>query len=250
MINLLEFSERVTTAQSIECVWNELLKVVTAHGFDRLLYGFTQFKSGNSFGNIEDVLILTNHPKEYTERYVGERLYAIAPMVRWASENSGACSWSWVKKNYEKLTTSEREVLEFNEKMGVTAGWAVSFPATSQRAKGAIALTAPSGMSQEQADAIWEKHGRMIEQVTNIAHLKIITLPYSGARRPLTERQREALEWVGDGKTTQDIATIMGLTSATVEKHLRLARESLDVETTAQAVLKASFQNQIFILSA
>ena len=64
----------------------------------------------------------------------------------------------------------------------------------------------------------------------------------------LTNRQREVLEWVGDGKTTQDIATIMDLTPATVEKHLRLARESLDVETTAQAVLKASFQNQIFLL--
>ena len=30
---------------------------------------------------------------------------------------------------------------------------------------------------------------------------------------------------------------------------LRLAREALEVETTAQAVLKASFQNQIFVLS-
>ncbi|MEP3034604.1 MAG: sigma factor-like helix-turn-helix DNA-binding protein, partial [Pseudoruegeria sp.] len=48
--------------------------------------------------------------------------------------------------------------------------------------------------------------------------------------------------------TTQEIAQIMGLTAATVEKHLRLAREVLDVETTAQAVLKASFNNQIFII--
>lgn len=250
MINLLEFTESITSAHSIETVWNELIKVMNTHGFDRLLYGFTQYKHGNSYGNIEDVLILTNHPPSYTERYVGERLYTIAPMVRWASENTGACSWSWVRKNYEKLSAPELEVLAFNDKMGVTAGWAVSFPATSQRAKGAIALTARKGMSQEQADAVWEKHGRMLEQIANLAHLKIITLPYSGTRRPLTERQREALEWVGDGKTTQDIATIMGLTPATVEKHLRLARESLDVETTAQAVLKASFQNQIFVLTS
>jgi LuxR family transcriptional regulator len=45
----------------------------------------------------------------------------------------------------------------------------------------------------------------------------------------------------------QDIATIMGLTPATVEKHLRLAREALNVDTTAQAVLKAALQNQMFI---
>ena len=56
------------------------------------------------------------------------------------------------------------------------------------------------------------------------------------------------LEWVGDGKTTQDIAILLGLTAATVEKHLRLAREALDVETTAQAVLKAAFYNQMFVI--
>jgi DNA-binding CsgD family transcriptional regulator len=74
-----------------------------------------------------------------------------------------------------------------------------------------------------------------------------MTLPYSGARH-LTRRQREVLQWVGDGKTTQDIALLIGLTPGTVEKHLRLAREALDVETTAQAVLKAAFYNQMFII--
>ena len=39
----------------------------------------------------------------------------------------------------------------------------------------------------------------------------------------------------------------MDLNQATVEKHLRLARENLNADTTAQAVLKASVQNQFFI---
>jgi LuxR family transcriptional regulator len=37
--------------------------------------------------------------------------------------------------------------------------------------------------------------------MNNIAHLKILTLPYNTPARSLTKRQREALEWVGDGKT-------------------------------------------------
>jgi LuxR family transcriptional regulator len=80
-----------------------------------------------------------------------------------------------------------------------------------------------------------------------VAHLKLMTLRYFGSRN-LTKRQREVLECVGDGKTTQDTAMILGLTPATVEKHLRLAREALDVDTTAQAVLKAAFYNQMFVL--
>jgi LuxR family transcriptional regulator len=85
--------------------------------------------------------------------------------------------------------------------------------------------------------------------MNNVVHLKLLTLPYSGTR-PLTRRQRQVLEWVGDGKTTQDIAVLIGLTAATVEKHLRLAREALDVDTTAQAVLKAAFQNQMFVIES
>ena len=65
-------------------------------------------------------------------------------------------------------------------------------------------------------------------------------------KNTLSARQREALEGVANGKTLVEIAELMGLSVPTVEKHLRRAREVLDVETTAQAVLKASVQQQIF----
>ncbi len=97
---------------------------------------------------------------------------------------------------------------------------------------------------------MWDRWGELIQLMNNIVHLKILTLPYTPPNQALTKRQREALEWVGSGKTMQDIATIMGLTPATVEKHLRLAREALNVDTTAQAVLKAALQNQMFVSDA
>ena len=86
----------------------------------------------------------------------------------------------------------------------------------------------------------------ILNLANNIAHLKILSLPYDYPERMLTKRQREVLEWVGDGKTIQDIATLIERTPATVEKHLRLARDALNVETTAQALLKASFLHQIY----
>lgn len=246
MTDLLDFLERVNAAETIEEAWTPLVAAMGALGFDRLIYGFTRFRTPNSFGDPDDILILTNHDRAYTDRFIGEKLYAHAPMVRWSAENTGACSWRWIQDHREHLTEEELKVAEFNKRMGVTAGYSISFPAFSSRAKGAMALTARAGMDQDAADAVWRSDGRALHQMATVAHLKITTLPYGGSRRRLTDRQREALEWVGDGKTTQDIATIMGLTPATVEKHLRLAREALDVETSAQAVLKASFQNQIF----
>ncbi len=244
----LQFLERITAATSVEAVWTELTAMTARHGFDRLIYGFTRFRTAQSLGDPDDLLILTNHDPAYSDHFIGGRLYMHAPMLRWAAENTGACSWSWIAEQAPRLSEAELEVVEFNQKMGVAAGYSISFPALSQRAQGVLALTARRGMTQREADAVWHDHGRCLLQLATVAHLKITTLPYTGARRPLTKRQREALEWVGDGKTTQDIAVLMGLTPATVEKHLRLAREALDVETTAQAVLKASFQNQIFVV--
>jgi LuxR family transcriptional regulator len=247
-----DFLEQLTNAPTIEELWQLHLERMNGYGFDRLIYGFTRYRTANSLGDPEDFVILTNHSTEYTDAFLGKGLYFHAPMVRWALEHEGACSWSVLAEMMTSGTIpdSERKVIEFNRKHEVTAGYSISFKSISPRTKGAIALTARPGMSQDEADAIWAEHGRDIVVMNNVAHLKILTLPYTGPARGLTKRQREALQWVGDGKTTADIALLMGLTSATVEKHLRLAREALNVETTAQAVLKAAFLNQMFILDA
>lgn len=247
---MLAYIEQITGARSIEELWPLHTAKMAEYGFDRLIYGFTRFKTAHSLGDPQDMLMLTNHDQPYVDKFVGEGLYHHAPMVRWTLENEGACSWNWMLQLESEgaFSESERKVLLFNREMGVTAGYTVSFKSASVRAKGGIALTAQRGMSQDDVDAVWAEHGHEIEAMNNVAHLKIISLPYHAARGALTRRQREALEWVGDGKTMQDIAVIMDVSPATVEKHLRLARELLDVDTTAQAVLKASFQNQIFIL--
>jgi DNA-binding CsgD family transcriptional regulator len=164
----------------------------------------------------------------------------------WASHNTGACSWRWMQENESSLTEGERQVIEFNKRFNVVAGYTISFPEVSTRSRGAIGLTARQGLSQRDVEERWAEHGQLIHMLNNAFHLKATSLPYTHVN-PLTPRQREVLEWVGEGKTMLDIAAILGVTAATVEKHLRLAREALGVETTAQAVLKASYKNQIFV---
>lgn len=240
----------LTNVASIEEIWDKHCRTMANFGFDRLMYGFTRFRTAHSLGDPNDFILLTNHTRNYSDTFISQGHYHNAPMVRWALENDGWCSWSLLaaRRQSGEMSEAERKVLEFNISMGVVAGYTISFRSVSSRAKGAIALTAQEDLSQADADQIWAKHGDLIVLMNNIVHLKILTLPYVPPNQSLTSRQREALEWVGDGKTMQDIAAIMGLTQATVEKHLRLAREALNVETTAQAVMKASFQNQMFLL--
>jgi DNA-binding NarL/FixJ family response regulator len=55
----------------------------------------------------------------------------------------------------------------------------------------------------------------------------------------VTPRVAEVLLWVAQGKTNQDIATILGISESTVKKHLMEIFEKLGVETRGAAALRA-----------
>lgn len=55
----------------------------------------------------------------------------------------------------------------------------------------------------------------------------------------LTDREVEALTWAARGKTSGEIAQIVGLTKATVDAHLDSARAKLGAATRVEAVVKA-----------
>jgi LuxR family transcriptional regulator len=240
----------ITNTDSVEEVWARHCTLMAEFGFTRLLYGSTLFRTETSLGDPNDFVVLTNHDPAYRKGFVEDGLYRDAPMVRWALENEGYGSWRVLAERIEDgaLSEAERRVVDFNLAHGVRAGYTISFRSVSRRSKAAISICTGPEIDQDGADAIWARHGTDILLANNLVHLKLLTLPLPLAGQALTRRQREALEWVGDGKTMQDIAAIMGLTQATIEKHLRLARETLNVETTAQAVAKAAFHNQMFIL--
>ncbi len=249
MTGMIDHLYAITNAKTDSELWELHVEKMKSYGFDRLLYGYTRYKTSHGLGDPADWIILTNHSRAFMDSFFTDTHYDHAPMLRWALNNNGACSWRWMEElaRTDNLTPQELNVLAINQKHEVTSGYTISFRSISERSKGAIGLVGSPRMTQDEVEEVWAEHGDELVILNNVMHLKLLTLPYSGAR-PLTKRQREVLQWVGDGKTTQDIAILLELTPATVEKHLRLAREALDVETTAQAVLKAAFYNQMFVM--
>jgi len=56
----------------------------------------------------------------------------------------------------------------------------------------------------------------------------------------LNDREAEALTWAARGKTSAEIATILGLSKRTIDFHIDNAREKLGVATRIQAAVKAT----------
>ena len=243
---------RIASASTVPEIWDLAVSHLQPLGFTRLNYGCTRFRYDLSIGDPDDLVFLTTGSAEYAQRYFRGGLYARTPVYRWVTKNVGHCTWRWVQEAFVAgtLPPDEMDAVRLNLTMGVVAGVSISFPQTSSRSKGALGMIADPGLSHDDVDAIWAAQGDEIIALANMMHLKISQLPMPTRRRPLTNRQREALEWVADGKTAQDIAILMGVSPAMIEKHLRLARDALDVETTAQAVAKGAMLNMIFQMAA
>ena len=240
---------RIAEAQSIDDAWALGTGYFAGMGFARVNYGFTRFHHDKTIGDPDDALFLTTLGDDYAQRYFHGGLYARTPMFRWVAQNIGACTWTWVRDAHAagRLAPEEVAAVLQNAAIGIVAGISVSFPPATSRTKGALGLIADAGLDHGDVDRIFAHHRAPILAVAHCLNMKIMLLPQATRRRALTQRQREALEWVSDGKTMQDVALLMGVTPAMVEKHLRLARDALDVETTAQAVAKGAMLNMLFL---
>jgi DNA-binding CsgD family transcriptional regulator len=253
----LQSVRAIAEAGTVEQVWALTVAALSAFGFERVNYGLTRCQtrpadsegSGN-IGDPNDALFLSTHALDEVREHHESGRYRRMPEYRWVIENTGACSWSWPWDELAagRLSAGEAAAMQEIAHKRRRAGYSVSFPAGAGRTKGAMGLAAADGVSQDTVDQLWREHEDALLSICNMAHFRICQLPMPVPGAALTDRQRMLLEWVADGKSMQDICVLTGLSMSAVEKSLRRARDALMVETTAQAVAKASFLNQMFTI--
>lgn len=245
----LRVMESLFAARSIDEAWRAATNHFASLGFSRINYGLSRHQHGAFIGDLKDILFLSTLKEPELGQYLHNGHFQRTPQFRWLLTNVGASTWRWTDEDLVAGRLSPDEVLAqaYSHKMGIYAGVTISFPYTSPRQRGGMGMIADPGLGHDDVDRIWGQHGAEITVLADYMHLKLAALPWQSSGRELTPRQREALEWVADGKTSQDIATLMGISAAMVEKHLRLARQALDVDTTAQAICKAVLLNMLFV---
>lgn len=236
-------------ANNVEDVWNIFTRIVADLGYQNVFYAARRFADMPRMWLAEDLEWYSNYPADFQAEQIRDGLLHASPWINWARQNSGMRSADWINTPAaaQYMTPKGAEVLACCERHGVLAGQIVSQLGLSARVTGTVGLNPFVGATQAQADETWKKSGADITTLCAIMHLRINALPRTKGAGVLTTRQREVIEWAAYGKTIVEIAEILGVTPATVEKHLRLAREALGVHSTAQAVLKAHIKNQIFV---
>jgi len=227
----LEAIADLMAKQSLEDLWALHCALMKSYGFDRLIYCSSRLQTEDTAeGILNDAVILSTHSPAVTERYCKKALGTFTTADR-KHRDAGLAT---ISRNEDVDCRSQKDICD----QVVTMRLDDLMPA----GLACISLFAPQGESQRLTCA---ERASEIVLINRVMHLRALSLPCPSSAK-LTKRQREVLEWVAQGKTIKKISAIIGRKPATVEKHLRLAREQLHAQTTAQAVLKASLQNQIF----
>lgn len=242
-----EHIDRVLTATSAVEVWELHLDLVNEYGFDRVIYGLAYQADPNATPTPDDMVLWTNMPDAYREKFLTDGHYLIPPIMAWGEGTDAARPWAWGKADGTGRARALRDLVSFHQQFGVSAGYSLSFGETPPCWRAGMVLFARKSLERSEVEQVWQTHGPGIINMCRLAHRCLTALPHLSRQRRLTVRQREALQLVGVGRTTLEIAKAMKLRPVTVEKHLRLARQRLGAATSAEAVLKAAVQNQIYL---
>lgn len=236
-------------ADTQESVWSLGMHAFRVLGFSDLIYNFSPDIQTSSSDRFENYRVLSSLDAKNLEFLVGFRDLHRHPIFQWAFRNAGVVSW-----NADLASLNVPDPLDFTpdseqvfRERGLKQGVCVGFPNERTRGAAVLSLVAAPDVEPDTFEAGLSRHGDLIYALALVFHRCLNRFPYPSTTQILTQRQREVLEWVSDGKTTAEVSKIMGISTATVEKHLRLARESIGAETTAQAVSKAAFLRQIFV---
>ena len=242
---LVSHIERLVGAASVDEARDAYFDALRGHGYSHASYRAAFHSALPAAVFQETPELMSNFP----EAFVAEMEHVIA---------AGNCGWAdWAIFHPGAITLRHLTAQQGNdpriinsckiaERHGLAAIRLISLKGQVARAAG-IAVICPAVRARpEEEAALWRKNEREVLGLTSVMHMRIATLVRKAKNPTLTPRQREVLEWTSAGKTVMEVATILGLTAATVEKHLRLARDSLNAGSTAQAILKAHITGQIF----
>jgi DNA-binding CsgD family transcriptional regulator len=172
---------------------------------------------------------------EWKQHYMQNRLHHVDPTIHKSVLSIAPVDWSRFERD-AKFHAVFRQAHDYG-----IAAQGITVPIRGPYGdRGILSVTAT------MADADWRRLSRQImgELQQAAVHLHDAVMRSSLLLPPLTHpilsaREREVLQWIAAGKSQIDVGDILGISSRTVEVHLRSAREKLGALTTVQAVGRA-----------
>lgn len=202
--------------------------------------GFKYFVVVENFGH--DVRQIAGAPHPEWHPHLIERGYHLqGPAYTAAARRLGPCFHSDLVDlaDYGEV---QRRIEGERREFGITDGFSNSMPGSN----GWTLTVGMTGADIDTRDPDVRIAAHILSSYFGLSARRLRT-PVVESVKPvmLTERQRDCLRWVREGKSATDIASILGISAHTVHEHVAGACRRLDVRTRIQAVTAAICLNLI-----
>ena len=178
-------------------------------------------------------LLNLGYPLEWLTLYKARRYDRVDPVLRIHYAHYVPQVWS---HTYKTVTVvAERHFIEASMQFGLKEGFTWGLACDAQGCGSVLSFVGDDF-------AQIPRHRTMLECLAPGLHGMLIRLTAKNVHAVglLTAREREALRWAGAGKTTWEMARIMGISERTVVFHVRNVMQKLKARNRAHAIAKAA----------
>lgn len=185
-------------------------------------------------------LRLIRYPDAWVHYFDEHALSVSDPMHRASQRAITGFRWSEIAAMIN-LTSRDRQILSDAREHGLGDGFTIPAHLPGE-ASGSCSFAAAAGTDLDEAML---PLAQLAGQFGYEAARRIVQRRAPPAAPALTERQIECIMWVARGKTDWEIASILGVSRATVGEHLRHARERYDAPTRAMLPVRALYDGAL-----
>ncbi|MCP8900036.1 LuxR family transcriptional regulator [Gilvimarinus xylanilyticus] len=184
--------------------------------------------------------LLTNYPAEWVSYYVSRDYEKIDPLTDKELDHLLPYLWSDLLKTYP-LTRTQQQIFDEASSLGISDGIAIPI----HEPGGDYACLTISGFADmRELPRVFASEKTELYALATAFHIHIRQLP-SQCAVALTQRERECLKWVAQGKTSWRIGELINVSERTVNFHITNAMKKLGAKTRQQALTNAVAQKII-----
>ena len=217
---------------------NDIEKVLDTfvHDLGLPFYSYLLLRRSSESPTILDATFLNNYPSEWHKRYKAKRYHLQDPVCELSTRNRLPFTWGSDRflRNFRK---SQRIVFHESRNFQVKHGYSIPLSGP-QGDLGVLSIAGPN--ERDLRDAI-KSAGPTLQLNAIVAHDSLMNLLDTPDDSPvhLTPRERECLLWTSEGKTADDIATILSVSTSTVNYHLSNTIQKLNACNKHHAAIVA-----------
>lgn len=178
----------------------------------------------------ERYLIDTTYPDYWLEHYVRNNYQNIDPVIDPVSHGLTPYDWNQV---YVRNADQKKIMNEFRD-IGFQTGHAIPFHLTP-----GMLLLVSVASPEKEIDFRTQALIQLIVGQYHTRYCQLAKLATYDDRPVMTDRERECLLWVAQGKDTTEIGSILSISDNTVKHHMKNVMQKLGCHNRVQAVVRA-----------